>query len=1350
MNVAQLAISKIKKTYNEFKLVGQDLGRSVREVGYQVGKNQNFQNLTQPTIQAFKEGAPALGRISAQTNPLIRTQLQFQPQLKQQLQPQKGDVVKTAKMGLYGYGLSKLTPAWVGTSAVLGGGLNKLQGGSFTEGATQAIGRTPPIAGVVGTTNPILARTMAKLPIKSTQLVGRTASAVANVMQGLGIDAATGLPTTPTSVGVDIVTGLLGGPNQFGNTTRQMTKAEYDQLSESIQTMIKRKRQLTETGGSKVSIRHLDQAIEKAQKILFNRRIVEGGTLNLASKKDAQGSLGDAKVKGGVGEVKLTAKEKSFLNDTISDKGFIADIGQLSKAQRKALDLKVKEGVLEKGRGGWTNGLFKEEAPTMMGGEKTIWRLKPSVAQPPVGDVTKSVKSKLKVGKEEVSPKKVRGSLQPSEAQKSLERLSQTKQIRGRDKVESYDDIISRARKQIGSQPKDPKLTVKQQLDNFYTQWVDRYNPFTRAAKKAQKALDTKKAVLLPQNNPEYLVRRLTGAGGIADYRFKTELQPVLKEIETAGISKADMDVYLANKRMAGFGTVERTVYGSDPVEATKIVQALNEKYGTAISDIAEKLYKYQDKGFQEIIDSGFVSPDDARIIKSQNPDYAPLYRVMDELDEYLGVPTRKAMQGTQPIKKIKGSRRKILSPVESIIGNTFRQRAAIEKNRVARSLVDLQKVTDMGFEKVSKSGNDTITIWQDGQKEYWKVGKEIADVAKGANEEVMNLVLKVLRAPAALLRQGATGRNPEFMIPNIVRDQLDAGITSKYGYIPFIDYVSGLKSMLTNDDVYQKWQNSGAKIALGEMSGQKTLKQLQESTKTKKGLFKKLSDVLDVMGKYSEQPTRVGLFKKAYGKTGSEMLALMESRDATVDFARMGSKMKVANSIVPFLNVGVQGFDKLIRAAKNQPGRVLTMATIYGVAPAAVAAFHNLQNYAEEYNEIPQYEKDNNFVIVKGRNENGTVDYVTFPKGNILPVIANPVEHFINYAYQNDQQSFGEMATQALTSILPVVGEGQSLKEVGLRTIGSNLPQAVKPITENIINKSFYKYDPKKEQTKDIVPYFLQKEEPYQQDYEFTPQMYKKIGALVNASPLKVKNLMEGYLAGYSKIPAQIIEMLYNYSRGEEIDPNDKTLLRRFLKQTYPSSAKPAKEETKKTPLMERVTGKASAAEEEPEDLTEARKQLRDSDEEKAEYEGKIIYKTSPTRTSVIEKDWEEPKLPKVSGDEPWDDAYMKKQIANYKNEITKRQNAVMKLYELEEMTYSEAYDEYLRLDDLKKTATNRVTKPKVKGRKKKVPIQKFTVPKLKKIKSTSKAGKITRVKTSSRPIKSKPYTRGKFRSKL
>jgi len=833
----------------------------------------------------------------------------------------------------------------------------------------------------------------------------------------------------------------------------------------------------------------------------------------------------------------------------------------------------------------------------------------------------------------------------------------------------SSDNIIAEARKEIGRASEDKKPLSKA-VNDLYTQWVDRYNPITKVSEFTKKILKGKGAILRPEADPAVLVRKLTGAGGIADARFNSELKPIIDEADKLKIDKADLDVFLKAKRDVGFGSVGRDIKGSDPVMGQQRIDALRSKYGDSIDQIANKLYEYQNKGFQEMVDAGFLSKESADLIRQQNPDYVPFNRVMEEVDNYLGLPTRKTMQGTNPVKKIEGSDRMVESPIESIIGNTFKQRAAIEKNNVAKSIVNLQTMApDLGFEKVATTGNDTITVWNNGQKEYWRVGTDIADTAKGLNEENMNGLLKIFRAPASLLRQGATGRNPEFMIPNIVRDQLDAGITSKYGYIPFVDYLSGLKSMLTNDEVYQKWERSGAKIDLGEMSGKKSIQQFFDEKGARKGLFSWLSAGLDVMGKYSEQPTRVGLFKKAYKATGNELLAMMESRDATVDFARMGSKMKVANSIIPFLNVGVQGFDKLIRSVADHPGKVLTNGLIYGALPAISTTAYNLMYHPEEYAEVPQYEKDSNFILVRGRNEKGTVDYVTIPKGNILPLISNPIESFMAYAAGESQQNLGEFAAQFISSALPVVGEGQSLKEIMTKTIGSNLPQLIKPAAESLVNKSFYKYDPKKEQSKEIVPSYLQKREPYLQSYEWTPEMYKKIGAVFNTSPLQVQNLMEGYLAGYAKIPAQIVEGMKNISEGNDVPTNEKTIIRRFIKETYPSSGKPAEPKTT-TPFMERVTGKVSAAErgggqvggEKPSETKIANeKYLLQSSKSTTKDLGGGVYLIKKDNGDVEKVDMSEELVePKLTGNTLLD----KKLTSKYKGKITSRQNDIVDLY--------------------------------------------------------------------------------------
>lgn len=1157
------------------------------------------------------------------------SQIQQGQTLKQRLPTIASGGWNTAKA------LSQVTPKGLATMAipsVIGGGVAKLQGQDPFIGAGRSAGEFQGWRPVLNVTDPLTAKTsqkavqlltnrgasrLAKIPLKqlaTQQVVQRATTGIGNTIEDEILDRLDQRQRTNADrLASFVIGGAMGGNSQLlDQAKKRLTDTDIKQVAKELNVSAEKVKQVYQDGLGRI-LTYEDNTGKVFTKSGLTKQEASDWSAWAESMgyKWSMGIGGGSPGKVGISKppidpteaLKVEARKYKSAEEFIRSQGkdTPSDIARIRKEFELNIE-RAKQGVGEMGAK-IPKSRIDERVKALESQLKIYDRYEAEAKQltdlynqsqlPKSEATSQTAKEKIPVLPETKtgitqSPTPLVNAPQPLMSQgMPANQLLQVKKQPGNQQLKTQqlaqspalEKIIADGRKSIGaSSPKEDKRPIKQVLSDVYTQWVDRYNPLVKASRMAKDKLKIKGAELRPEYDPEYLVRRLTGAGGIADYRFNNELKPIIDEIDQIGIPKIDVDTYLAHKRMAGFGDVGREVYGADPVKSRQITTALESKY-PQIKALSDKLYSYQDRGLQELVEGGFISKDVANSMKSQNPDYAPLYRVMDDMNDYLGLPTRKTMQGTNPVVKIKGSTKQIDSPLENIIGNTFKQRAAIEKNRVAQSLVNLQDIVDMGFKKVPKSGNDTVTVWNDGNKEYWQVGSEIAETAKGLNEESMNTILKILQAPASLLRQGATGRNPEFMIPNVVRDQLDAGITSKYGYIPFVDYVSGLRSMLSNDEYYQKWQSSGAKIDLGEMSGRKSIQQMFDEKKARKGLFSWLGSALDVMGKYSEQPTRVGLFKKAYQKTGNELLSAMESRDATVDFARMGSKMKVANSIIPFLNVGVQGFDKLIRSVKNNPGKVALNMGIYGAMPAITTTLYNLANFKEEYQEIPQYEKDSNFILVKGRNQDGTVDYVTIPKGNILPVVANPAQSFIEYISGADQQSFGEFVTQLLSSTLPVVGDGQSLKEVATKTIGGNLPQAIKPITENLLNKSFYKYSTDKEETKEIVPYYLNKKLPYERAYDWTPAMYKKIGAVLNVSPLQVQNLMEGYLAGYAKIPANIVDAINQISRGESVNQNQKPLLRRFIKQTYPSSAKTETQQQAPPPMMDRLTGKVSAS---------------------------------------------------------------------------------------------------------------------------------------------------------------------------
>lgn len=759
--------------------------------------------------------------------------------------------------------------------------------------------------------------------------------------------------------------------------------------------------------------------------------------------------------------------------------------------------------------------------------------------------------------------------------------------------LKSPDTVLKEASNEIERGISQTKKPFKQNLKDFYTDWVNRFQPIEDVANTLEKTGIKMKS----SNDPRIAIKRLLGAGGVAELRHKKELNPILDEL--GDVSKSDFDVYLKAKRDIELGG--RGIKGSDPVLAQQRIEALSQKYDTSKLDgVAQKLYQYQDKSLQMLRENGFLDEAGYNTIKDVNQNYVPFQRVMDEVDNYLGLPTAKAAQSANPIQKIQGSERAIYSPLESVIANTYKTEAAIAKNRVAKSLVDLVNVDPnlQGvFQKVAKAGDNTIPVWENGKKSFYTAPEDIIRSVKGLNEEGMGTVTKILSAPARLLRQGATGRNIDFMIPNVFKDQFDAAINSKYGYIPFVDYLSGLASLINynrtgSDEIVEGWIKSGGQIFFENMSGRKEIaKQVSDAVEGKKAI-QKIGDWvlggLDVVGKYSEQPTRIGLYKRALKATNDPLLAAAESREGTLDFARMGAKMKLANSLIPFFNVGVQGFDKLIRTAKNDPKAFALRMGMYGVAPAATIAVYNNQFHPEEYSEIPQYVKDTNFVLVTGRDKDGRPTYLTFPKGNVLPLIANPVDNFISYLAGTNQQSFGQLALNLLGDTLPIVEGGENIGEAASRTIGANLPQFLKPAIEAKANYSFFKNQP-------IVPSYLQDELPENRTKKNTEGVYNYLGGVLGQSPLQIENFAEGTLAGFAKTPLNAIETIQSATGPGEVDINKIPVVRRFVGkgntpeetakyQTYDLKDQLKKEAQMATrkPFLERLipSGEAGAAE--------------------------------------------------------------------------------------------------------------------------------------------------------------------------
>ncbi len=713
------------------------------------------------------------------------------------------------------------------------------------------------------------------------------------------------------------------------------------------------------------------------------------------------------------------------------------------------------------------------------------------------------------------------------------------------------ESALSKYASKIGKRV-ERKSSVRKGLDSAYTMWVNAWHPVESYADKIQKA----SGVNIPvEESVKYNIKKYLGSGGIAKLRHEKELKPILAEVQD--IPRDLFEGYLMAKRDLGFEKAGRKIKGVDPDLARRAITEMHEMLGVdrvkQLDETINKLYAYQDVGLQKLRDAGFIDDATYEAIKSRNIDYIPYKRVMDMVDEVLGI-SNSVQVSTKPdmLREIKGSDRLIQSPLESIIADTYKIEALVAKNDFVNSFVKLKDYFDDGTIKALKGktfDKNTISVWRNGVKEIYQVEPEIEAVIKGLDQESLDIVSRLAGDITGIFRQAQTGRNIDFMIPNIVKDQFDAAVNAKYGYIPFVDYIRGLGHLINydfrgGDKLVEDWLRAGGDQVYRRVASKASVGEgISEATGSggMRGVKDSVVKVLDFLGRYSETPTRLGVAGKAYKATGNIAEAVLESREATVDFARMGTKMRVANAFIPFLNPSVQGFDKMLRTLKSNPRKFAFALAAYGGLPATLASLYNNAFHGREYAEVPDWEKENNFIIMTGETINGKPWYLKIPKGNTIPYVANPADYFITYLYKNDQQSFQSLLTSMLTGALPVIGDGSNASDVGSRTLGNIIPQPIKPLVEAKSNFDLFKNKP-------IESISMQFKEPKNRSKAGTPWLYKSIGKALDMSPLKVEKILEGYLAGASKTPADILEVISQIKEGEDIDVNIIPVLRRFI----------------------------------------------------------------------------------------------------------------------------------------------------------------------------------------------------------
>jgi len=380
-----------------------------------------------------------------------------------------------------------------------------------------------------------------------------------------------------------------------------------------------------------------------------------------------------------------------------------------------------------------------------------------------------------------------------------------------------------------GKQPKIAKMKAfRLALMKLRTRLFDDITPMEWILKE----FDVK---LPPSQNPVEIARMLKGKAGAQARNWVMNEQtdwvgnrvgPSLLEIlETLGFrKKRDVVQFIAYAyarkaiQLAGRG-VDAGIELSD----AKYVFDLYD--GEAFRKASDLLTDWSNNALDYLVAAGGFSEELAAVVKAAHPVYIPMKRFFVDEMRYLG--KRGYVDLSQVVKRIKGSPRAIINPLEGMAQYAHQLISQANKIRVARALARLARMEGLGgiidkvpaplearkfnIEKIRKDLTDMgadlseidvntmltvfvnskrylkndniVAIFEGGEANFYEIAnKELYHAIKGLDMETLPGILKVIFSkPSRTLRLGATALRPAFgYIRNPWRDAITWSIYSQ------------------------------------------------------------------------------------------------------------------------------------------------------------------------------------------------------------------------------------------------------------------------------------------------------------------------------------------------------------------------------------------------------------------------------------------------------------------------------------------------------------------------------------------------------------------------------------------
>lgn len=729
---------------------------------------------------------------------------------------------------------------------------------------------------------------------------------------------------------------------------------------------------------------------------------------------------------------------------------------------------------------------------------------------------------------------------------------------------------------------------VKKLVDDPSTTVTPASNPYDaeirfhgRVATRIEEARDT--VVKIDQD-----VVRTAKATGVADAQLQREVDEFLQARHAP-----ERNAALKKDGAAGM---------TDADAAAAMARIAASPHGTEVARIADQIQDLNNQTLDVLREGEVITQELYDTLRAKYKNHVPLNRIMDDTDDLADVLGGRPLDvKSTGIRSAFGSDRPVADITTNVTANLQQAIVRAEKNRVdlatlrfARDNPELGLFTEArprvkgfafdGTTPIIERSTDphVLHLYEDGKAIELRIKDSgLALALRGVNRYKVDGVWRVIQGVTRTFSNLATRFNPEFPLPNKVRDIQEAfiyayskpdmglkGATKTAGRDigSWKDVLDGIRGADTpGARLYQQMRRDGGTTGgLGLSSRKEVELNIEAIRATNRSAprmaARQLVKYIDYLNQIMEDSTRLSVYKTALERGLGRDRAAVLAKQASINFNKFGRYGPQINALYMFANASIQGTVKMARAMdpRTARGRLVagTVWTAVGVAVAATAEWNDSID-PDWRTKVSKYDRLSTLPIVLPPSEDGSFNYLKIPVSWGIKPIKVAADYTLDAMYGKAEVTPGEAVvatTQAaVESVNPVGGTDPLSAAIPTNVLGVPTDLAVDIGRNRGWHGGLIGPEPAWDETMpESERYF--RNLPNTQTGALAVEATEELSERgIEVSPADLKYAIDTLGGGSGRFATKVINTLTSIGKGETPDINEVPVASRFVERMSP-----------------------------------------------------------------------------------------------------------------------------------------------------------------------------------------------------